>query len=265
MLNKLFPENEKPLENLVSDGGFSAIFRTVACIGDSLAAGEFEATDANGITTNHDHLEHSWGQYIARSTGAKVYNFTAGGMSAQKYLDWFASDNGFWAPELAAQAYIVALGVNDTLNDLALPMGTLADIRENPEENEKTFLGCYAAVLQKYRAIAPGAKFFLVTMPVSEIYPSAMQQQRADEHRALMYALAEKFSNTYVIDLRQYAPHYDAAFIRKFYLGYHMNPMGYLLTAKMIMSYMDYIIRHNMDAFRQVGLIGTPQLGEECL
>ena len=37
-------ENEKPLENLVTDGGFTGIFRTIGCIGDSLSSGEFEGT-----------------------------------------------------------------------------------------------------------------------------------------------------------------------------------------------------------------------------
>jgi hypothetical protein len=37
-----------------------------------------------------------------------------------------------------------------------------------------------------------------------------------------------------------------------------MNPMGYILSAKMIASYIDYIIRHNPDDFKQVGFIGTP-------
>ena len=38
-------QNEKPLEHLVSDGGYCGIFRTIACIGDSLAFGEFESID----------------------------------------------------------------------------------------------------------------------------------------------------------------------------------------------------------------------------
>ena len=41
-------EGEKPLENLVSDGGFCGIFRTVACVGDSLASGEFEKKKPDG-------------------------------------------------------------------------------------------------------------------------------------------------------------------------------------------------------------------------
>ena len=34
--------DEKPLDRIVSDGGFVGIFRTIACVGDSLASGEFE-------------------------------------------------------------------------------------------------------------------------------------------------------------------------------------------------------------------------------
>ena len=37
----------------------------------------------------------------------------------------------------------------------------------------------------------------------------------------------------------------------------HMNPAGYLLTAKMTMAYIDYIIRSDFKAFRDVGFIGT--------
>ena len=42
-----------------------------------------------------------------------------------------------------------------------------------------------------------------------------------------------------------------------------MNPAGYLFTAQLIASYMDYIIRHNMSGFAQAGLIGTPHYREE--
>lgn len=35
----------------------------------------------------------------------------------------------------------------------------------------------------------------------------------------------------------------------------HMNPCGYVLTAKMVMSYIDYIIRHDMKKFELVGMM----------
>ena len=43
---------------------------------------------------------------------------------------------------------------------------------------------------------------------------------------------------------------------KNFFLG-HMTPTGYVLTARMIESYIDYIIRKNPDDFKQVGFIGT--------
>ena len=73
----------------------------------------------------------------------------------------------------------------------------------------------------------------------------------------LLYKMANLFSDTYVIDLYKYAPIYDKKFREKFYLLGHLNPMGYQYTAKMVMTYIDFIIRNDMDNFKQVGLIGT--------
>ena len=109
-------ENELPLENLVSDGGFCSVLRTVACVGDSLSSGEFESVDSLGNKTYHDMFDYSWGQFMARVAGITVYNFSRGGMTAKEYCDSFARENGFWEPEKAAQAYIIALGVNDVIN-----------------------------------------------------------------------------------------------------------------------------------------------------
>ena len=36
-----------------------------------------------------------------------------------------------------------------------------------------------------------------------------------------------------------------------------MTPMGYILIARMVESYIDYIIRKNPEDFNQVGFIGT--------
>ena len=41
-------ENEKPLDTIPEDGGYTAIFRTIACVGDSLSSGEFEANNGKG-------------------------------------------------------------------------------------------------------------------------------------------------------------------------------------------------------------------------
>ncbi len=255
----VFDPNEKPLDTLLADGGNVGIFRTIACIGDSLSSGEFEGTGSEGQKTYHDMYDYSWGQYMARIAGCKVYNFSKGGMSAWQYRNTFADDRGLWNRDLACQAYIMALGVNDISGALSShsSLGSIEDIDpENWGNNKRTFIGDYAAILQRYREIAPDSFVFLMTIP-----RSGVDDERAklcDEHRALLYKLAELFPNTFVLDLRAYAPVYDDAFKSQYYLGGHMNPMGYLLTARMVVSYIDYIIRSDMPRFAQVGFINTP-------
>ena len=73
---------EKPLDVIKPDGGFTGIFRTIACVGDSLSSGEFESTQPGGGKGYHDYYDYSWGQYVARAAGCKVYNCSRGDMTA---------------------------------------------------------------------------------------------------------------------------------------------------------------------------------------
>lgn len=249
----LFPENERPLDRLVHDGGFVGIFRTIACVGDSLSSGEFETVDDKGVRQYHDLYDYSWGQYIARAAGCRVYNFSRGGMSAEWYMETYAEENDFWSPDRAAQAYILALGVND-LFGRKQEIGSTADIDPADWRNNRpTFVGYYAQIIQRYKEIQPDAKFFLMTMPRSGDEGDAVRAA----HRDALIQLTEFFDNCYLIDLYAHGPVYDEKFNARFNLHGHMNPCGYIFTAQMVVSYIDYIIRHNMDAFRYAGLIGT--------
>ena len=251
-INYLFDPNEKPLDRLVTDGGYCGIMRTIACIGDSLSSGELESRDENGNLGWHDIFDISWGQFLARMAGLKAYNFSRGGMTAKEYINSFADAMGYWDKDLAAQGYIIALGVNDILN-CHWPVGSVDDIcLEDYTKNNTTFAGYYGQIIQRYKEIQPDAKFFLVTFPKGE------GTENGDEHRALLYSLAELFDNCYVIDLREYGVEYNADFRKKFFVGGHMNSAGYLFTAQVIASYIDYIIRHNMEDFSQIGFVGTP-------
>lgn len=253
------PVTENPLETLINDGGYTGIFRKIACIGDSLASGEFESTNADGSKGYHDMYEYSWGQYIARTAGCTVYNFSRGGMSAKWYMETFADERGLWNVDLASQAYIMALGVNDisAMTRGELEIGSIEDIDPADWRNNKhTFIGYYAAIIQRYRAIAPDSFFFLMTIPNSGSVGERTPFE--EKHRELLYALAELFPNILILDIRKYGPVYDEEFSRKYRLGGHLNPMGYMFTAKMVMTYIDHIIRSDMRRFAQVGFINTP-------
>ncbi len=257
-------KDEKPLETLLEGGGFSAIFRSIGCIGDSLSSGELESMK-EGNKSYHDYFEHSWGQYIARANGALVHNFSRGGMSAKEYCESFADARGFWDPALASEAYIIALGVND--------VSQAAAKRKDPEEavdlgnpdtdidlsdwhnSGNSFIGYYARIIQRMREISPKCRIFLMTCPRQTGLPD-WRDEAYDLHRELLYRLSEMFEYTYVIDLRRDAPVYDESFMKHFFMGGHLNTMGYLLTARLTMTYIDYIIRHNSEDFIQAGFIG---------
>lgn len=246
---------EQPLDALVPGGGLCSIFRTIACIGDSLASGEFQSKKADGTYGYHDYYEYSWGQFLGRMIGATVYNFSKGGMTAQEYCETFADSKRFWSTEYASQAYIIALGVNDLLN-AGRDLGSMDDIDLNDWRNNKhTVTGYMAQIIQRYREIQPRAFFFLMTMP-SDGVDDAKPAIKA-KHAARMHELAALFPQTYVLDFNKYAPKYDLKFRRRYFLSGHMNPAGYQLTAQMVASYIDYLIRHDPEAFGEVGFIGT--------
>ncbi len=250
-----FREGERPLEKLLPDGGFTGIFRRIGCIGDSLSSGEFESRDEQGNPGYHDFYEYSWGQYLARMTGSTVFNFSMGGMTANDYYDRFAESRGFWDEKYLCHAYIIALGVNDVLNQHR-PVGTTADIHpEDREKNAPTFAGYYGKIISRLKEMQPKASFFLVTVPRSG---DPGRDRDAEAIAELLREITGVFDRTYVIDLYREAPVYDAEFYRNFFLGGHMNAAGYLLTAKMMATYIDYYVRKYPEDFAQVGFIGTP-------
>ncbi len=253
----MMPEGERPLDRIAEGGGFAAIFRSFAVIGDSLSSGEFETLDGRGAKGYHDLFEHSWGQYMARAMGSLCHNFSRGGMTAKEYMESFAAANSMFDPRKASQMYILAMGCNDISMAIreGTDLGDMTDIAQDWRNNKPTFAGYFAQIVSKYKELSPDAKFFFLTMPRSGDDESAGRMPLCERHRELMHEMASHFANAYVIDLRQYAPEYDAEFERRFYLNGHLNPAGYLLTAKMVMSYIDWIIRANPEDFSEAGLI----------
>lgn len=232
------------------------IFRTVAYIGDSLSSGEVVSREIPGKNRYHDYYEYSWGQYLARKFGHKAYNFSRGGMTAKEFLGGYADQNRFFDPARAAQAYFIALGVNDLLNRRD-PVGEINDVDlAQPENNADTFAGWYGKIISKYKSISPRAKFFLVTMP-REFDDVGDRITLKKAHRQLMYEMAKLFEHTYVIDLLERAPLYDEEFKKRHFMNKHFTPAGYLLTAELISQLTSEVISENIDEFRDVAFIGT--------
>lgn len=250
-------ETVNPLKHLLPDAGLCPIFETVGFIGDSLASGEFESTTADGGKGYHDMYRYSWGKFMARKCGFTGYNFSRGGMTAEWFLREFGKQCGFYDSDKKCQVYYVALGVNDLMGQKQT-IGSAADYDPaSPEHAEKTFAWYYGKLLSEIKAVQPKARVFLVTIPD---YNDGRNHAIARDHAALLHDFASKNEYTYVIDLFALAPtpYDDEDFRRAYYLGSHMNPMGYLLTAEYMIACTDHIIRTHYEDFVQLPFIGTP-------
>lgn len=250
------PAGDYPLAHVTQLPGFTGIIHSWGFIGDSLTSGEHESKSDDGQTGYHDYYPYSWGQRICQATGATGDNYSQGGETAHGWIEHFWDtdnnmNNHINAKTDPKQAYIIALGVND--KNLGCTAGDpKTDINlSDYTKNANTFAGNYGGIIQRVKSIQPDAKIFVVTMPRDGndwgAFPDVIRQ------------MPELFDNVYLIDLGKYGPDYgEGSDIRNnFYMGGHLNAAGYQYTAWLMMSYIDWIIRHNMADFSQVGFIGT--------
>lgn len=258
-MHALFDPQEIPLEKLLPDSGFCGIFHTIGVVGDSLASGTFQTQDAEGNNQFAQMYDYSWCSIMAHATGSAVRNFARGGMSAKEFMESYAEENGCWEQARSCQAFIIALGVNDVRERLC-PIGSLDDLKEDYRDNADTFAGHYDAIIHRLHEIQPNAKIFVMTM-----HQRTDPTDRAlfERHAEIVRGIAKRHENCYVMDFMKYAPVTDEAYREKFYLNGHLNPCGYVFSAKLIMSYMDYIIRHNIQDFTYVSFIGKEGLLEK--
>lgn len=248
--------HENPIATISQYPGFCSIFHTWGFIGDSLCSGEHEYHKSDGSKGYADLYNYSWGQRICAATGTKGENYSQGGETARGWIEHFWSkpqnnNNNIDAKAEPKQAYIIALGVNDTYKKH--PVGSIWDDvnMDDYTKNAQTYAGSYAGIIQRIQTIQPDAKIFVVTRP--------KQESTDEDYNEVVRQMAVIFNNVYVIDLYKYAPSYDKGsdFKEKYYMGGHLSAAGYQYTVWMFMTYIDWIVRHNLKDFEQVAFIGT--------
>ena len=241
-----------------------SIFRRVGFIGDSLSSGEHESLNEENVKGFHDYYEYSWGQFIGRRCGLTAYNFSQGGLKAITFFQMIEArpEMNPFVEEKRCQAYVIALGVNDmnrlhdAENSYNGDFGTMDDVDwENEDNNKPSFVGQYVRIIQKLRKFEPKCRIFVMNMP-KEHPEDKTKKERYDRHAKFIRSLVKYFDFLYVIDLRKYSPIYGRRFGKKYFLGGHMSALGYKMTADMVITYVDYIIKHNIEDFCQIGFVG---------
>ena len=243
---------ENPIATISQQPGWCSIIHRWGFIGDSLCSGEHEYTREDGSKVWHDIYEYSWGQRIVAAIGGAVgYNFSQGGETAKGWIDHFWDyptnrNAAISAKQHPCQAYIVALGVNDRKKFETGNAET--DIHlEDYTQNAKTFIGYYGGIIQRVKSIQPKARFFLVTIPT--LYAN-------EEFSAEIRKLADIFDNVYLIDLEKYGQDFRKPELKaRYFMRGHMNAAGYQLIAWTFMTYINWIIENNIEAFSDIGLM----------
>ncbi|MCQ2742483.1 MAG: SGNH/GDSL hydrolase family protein [Bacilli bacterium] len=255
-----------PIKKIRTDGGDVSIFRTIGFIGDSLSSGEHESTKEDGTKGFHDYYEYSWGQYIARKCGLTAYNFSQGGLQARTFLEDYIQKNSPFVLEKRCQAYVIALGLNDMTHIADYPdgFGSMADVDlSDYRNNKKSYVGCYVKIIQMLREFAPKCRIFVMTT-AREKPESEEKKKNFDAIQSFLNSLPSVFDFLYVLDIRRYGPTYDPAFGKKYFLGGHMNALGYKFTADMVSTYMTYYINEYPEQFAQVGFLYTGLNNAHC-
>lgn len=236
------------------------------------------------------NYEMSWGQQLVRLLGAEGYNFSVGGEYAKR---WCQGSGGTGSrnwdraqqTEYLKDAYIIGLGVNDasywmsgqtTIVDYpcvtAYPnqsdyvdglVLTDNDIMNDIDvfdynNNANSFAGWYAGVIQRIKSVRKDAYIFCCTLPAAK---------NNNAYSQVIRKIVEKLNTHYkegtiwLLDLARFNPITTemAQYIKN---DSHLTAFGYLYSAYQITSYIDWIIRHNIQKFKDVPFIGTNIVSE---
>ena len=264
-VDRLKVVQENPIDVVNREVGYASLFKSWGFIGDSLSSGTHEYfKDGASQSTNIDLYYYSWGQYICRLTGAEGYNFSEGGQTAKGWIEgkhgWEADmtteeQKRTWigAKTNLKQVYTIALGENDhgkyAAGYAATDIGTY-DSTTDIDTNAPTYIGYIAGIIQRIKSVNSKAKFFVLTEP-------KFHGSNFSDYNEELRKLPQYFNDVYIVDLEKYQVEITPEWSSRYRLGFHLNALGYLYTAYIIMQCIDAIIRSHFSDFAQIAFIGT--------
>ena len=251
-LSKRVSDLEDDSTSLFEDTEF-ALFHTFGIVGDSLSVGHTVSKD--GQTLKGRNIYYSWGQYLARRLGNNCLNFGRSGVSSKL---WMSTSEKYCYPRLIdpnnlCQAYIIALGANDT----SMTIGSITDVNfSDMTQNADTEYGWYAKVINTVRTTAPDAPIFLFTLP----YP----RNGDDNIKAINKMIREfgsdrtHFGKIFIVDLdANYNEYFKNGKLKNQIgnTGWHLTSLGYMYASYVNQKALSKIIADNYSDFQDVFML----------
>lgn len=237
----------------IYDGCEFSLFKKWGLIGDSLSVGHTVSKD--GKTTLGRNIYYSWGQYLARRIGNTCLNFGRSGVTSKLWMD--TSETYCYPrlinPDNLCQAYIIALGANDS----EMTLGSIADVNfTDMSQNADTEYGCYAKVINAVRTVSANAPIFLFTLP----YPRNSDNNiKAINEMIRTFANdKEHFGKIFLVDLDvDYNKYFETGKLEAQIgnTGWHLTSLGYLYASKVNEIALSKVIAENYNEFQDVFLL----------
>ena len=234
--NNYSPSTNNSSTNYISLG----MFQNFGIVGDSYAIGTVFVLEEDGSIKSANYYEDlAWGNIMAKKLGTKCSNFSGGGLSTR---NWLTSDKGLSAL-LAAEPqdiYYLMLGINDKETYGTENIGSLADIKDDFNQNADTFYGNYGKIICHIKQHAPEAKIIMSTMTgtsgTNKIYNEAIEE------------IAAYFG---VPCVKQYEhPFFKSDFYLKNLVVSHPTAVVYSAMANVFEEMFKDAILNNMDYFK---------------
>ena len=256
-------DTQNPLSKIITDGGLAGLIESYTCCGDSLTQGVFDRT--NDVSMDFETTKYySYPSQLSRITGSKVFNLGNAGATAcnsqQSIAAWHswlqtANQKKWFTNDFKAKAYIFSIGTNDIgyYGSFTGDVETDIDINDYNNNNTNTSVGGLATMIQKARELQPKAIIFVET-----IDNTRNTKTTRNEANNKIRAIAKKL-DCYLIDMAKYWVQEDEVieWMSKYQNGGHLNALGYLLKTQARITYIDWIIRNNLEKFKEVQFIGT--------
>lgn len=237
----------------VYNGCEFSLFRKWGLIGDSLSVGHTASKD--GKTVLGRNIYYSWGQYLARRIGNTCLNFGRSGVTSKLWMD--TSETYCYPrlinPDNLCQAYIIALGANDS----EMTLGSIADVNfADMSQNADTEYGCYAKVINAVRNVSANVPIFLFTLP----YPrnSDVRIKAINEMIRTFASDKEHFGKIFLVDLdADYNKYFETGKLEAQIgnTGWHLTSLGYLYASKVNEIALSKVISDNYSDFQDVFLL----------
>ena len=198
---------------------YTALFRTVCCIGDSLTRG-YQAEYPSGVRNR----DGGYPMYLARLTGLTVYNFGASGVNPTQ---WLAQEAFAQADYSAMDLALICLGRNEGLSS---------------QEDQLS----YQLIIDRLLSANPDMTVFLLSLPPSDT--SAETNARVN---ARIRAIAENNPGRRVFYLDIYENTLCASSSLRSD-GTHYYPLGYFLLAQTVKNNLEAFIASHPESFVQL-------------